>query len=192
MFDDRFAEGDAFSRIGERRVESGLPNADGLRSNADTSAVQRRKRDPKSLSGQPEHVLGSDLEPVEQDLTGVVAAMAEFLLAPHHAIAGLMGAREEAARAGLTGARIGPRDDHGQTCGIPCRDEGLCATEDVAAVCEFGMRLYVCCIRTSLGLCEQEGSVHLAAGGRAKEGSPSASRCRTRGRRRSRANSSPP
>src|SRR5205085_575470 len=69
----------ALLQVPDRRVERALRDADHLRTDSDSSAVQRRDRDLVALSDGAEHVLFRYLAVVEKELDRARCANAELV-----------------------------------------------------------------------------------------------------------------
>ena len=94
-FGDGFAEGFAGASEFDGFVEGGLGEADGLRGDADASAIEGGESDFEALAFFAEAIGGGDFAIVEDDFDGGRAALAHFVFVTADAEAGEGGFDEE-------------------------------------------------------------------------------------------------
>ena len=94
-FGDGFAEGFAGAREFDGFVEGALGEADGLRGDADASAIERGERDFQALALFTEAIGGGDFAIVENNFDGGRGALAHFVFVTADREAGEGGFDEE-------------------------------------------------------------------------------------------------
>ena len=173
---DRAAELRALLRVGDRRVEAALRDADAAGAERDAAVVERRHRDLEAGAELAEPVGVGDADAVEEELGGVLRAQAELALDRPRLEARRVGRDDEArdpARARLAGAR---EDERVRRPGAE-RDEDLLAAQHPVVAVALGARLEPARVGAGARL-GQRVAAELLAGARARGGgAPSARRC---------------
>jgi hypothetical protein len=110
-FGDGLAEGFAGTREFDGFVEGALGEADGLRGDADASAIESGERDFEALAFFAEAIRGGDFAIIENNLDGGRGALAHFVFVAADGEAGESGLDEEGGNSLPGCGRIGFGED---------------------------------------------------------------------------------
>src|SRR6266542_5078489 len=123
--DDLLAEGLALFRVCERVLKARARDADGLRRDADATAVERGERDLEALTDLAEKVRGGHAAVLEYELRGIGPADAELVLQLAHAEAGCALLDDERGNAPMAGVGIRLREHERNVSACAVGDEVL-------------------------------------------------------------------
>ena len=163
MLDQRLAEARALPGVGERRLVRRPHGAGGLGGHADAAAFQVAERDGVALAGLAQHEIGREAHVLEDDLAGVVGALAHLGLEARDRVALGFRRHEEAADALLARVGFGDGEDHRHIRPGAAGDELLGSAEAVAVAVRHGAGAQVGGIGARLRLGEAEAAEHVAA-----------------------------
>ena len=164
VLDDGAPEGLALLGIGMCGLERSPCAAGGLGRGADAAQRQVAQRNAEAAPDLAEDIAGRHAHVLKDHLARVVGSVAELVLLGDHAVAGVVGGRDERGHAPLAGARIGHRHDHRHIGGRSCGDERLVAVEDVLVAVPGGPGTDGRRVRSGVGLGEVDAAQPLAAG----------------------------
>ncbi len=164
MLDDGAPEGLALLGVRMGSLQRGPCPARGLGRDADAAERQVAQRDAEAPPDLAENVAGGHPHVLEDHLAGVVGAVTELVLLGDHAVAGVVGRRDERGHAPLAGARIGHRHDHRHIGARARRDERLVTVQHVLVAVSSGPGADGRRVGASVGLSEVDAAQPLAAG----------------------------
>jgi len=162
VVDDRAAESDPFPSIGDRVLEGGARDANGLRADADTSRLQGRERDPVPFALAADEVLRRHAHALENQRAGVRGVLAELVLNARNPVARRVGRHGEARDSLLAGGRVGDGEQEAHPRDRAAADELLAAVDDPSVALAHRTRAQIRGIRPGLRFGEREARNPLA------------------------------
>ena len=163
MLDQRLAEAGALPGVGERSFVGSPHGAGGLGRDADAAAFEVAERDGIAFAGLAQHEVGGEAHVLEDDLAGIVGALAHLGLVARDRVALGIRGHEEAADALLAGVGVGHGEDHRDIRPGAAGDELLGAAEAIAVAVRHCAGAQVRRVRARLRLGEAEAAQHVAA-----------------------------
>ena len=164
MFDDGAAEGLALLGVGVSRLQCRTCAAGGLGGYADAPERQVSQRDAEAPPDLAEHIAGRHPHVFEHHLAGVIRAVAELVLLGDHAVAGIVGRRDERRHPPFASARVRHCHDHRHVCAGTRRDEGFVSVQHVLVSVPLGSGANGRRVRAGLWLGEVDAAQPRAAG----------------------------
>ena len=169
MLDQRLAEARPFRGVGKRGLVGRAHGAERLGRYPDTAAFEVAERDGVALSRLAQHEIGREAHVLEDDLAGVVGALAHLGLVTGDRVTLRLGRHEEAADPLLAGVRVGHGKDQREVSLGAAGDELLGAAQPVAVAVRHRAGSQVGRIRARLRLGQAEAAEHVAPRERAQE-----------------------
>src|SRR5260221_92055 len=169
MAGDRFAERLPLRRVGDRRVDAGLRDADRAGGDRIAARIERAHRDLEALADLAEPVRIRNANVVEDELRRIARAEAELpveALAPVFLLAPL---EEERGDPLVALGRIGLREHEREAAHAAVADPGLAAAQDPIVPVALRARAQLRRVAADLGFGEAEAPDELAAAEGRKE-----------------------
>jgi hypothetical protein len=166
---DRLAHRLARACVLERVVRRALGDAEALRRDTGSRAIEDPHRDPEALTLFAQTVLDGNTSAVEGELAGRRSGYSHLRLEPCDLEPGCARLHEERRDPRMPSFRIGLREDGVQTRDRRIRDEALRAVEDVRVSVTSRRRPYRCGVRARAGLRERVGREDLPGRERREE-----------------------